>query len=108
MAKKRSIGSYFQLGFFSSDIILRNFLFIAFLVFLATIYIANRHLSERNIRLIQEMQSELEEREMYVGSLRTENMQKRRRSELAGRVRDDGLRLHRDPPYKIKVLPRPE
>ncbi len=53
LAKKQGIAKYFELSYWSSDLILTQLPMILFLGFLGLIYIANAHLSERNVRQIQ-------------------------------------------------------
>ncbi len=90
-------------GFLSSEFILRNLAFLLFLGFLATIYIANAHYAERNVRRIQLMQKELKEHRWYYMSLEAENMYNSRRSEVLTRVREQGLRPFEAEPRIIVV-----
>jgi len=99
MAKRKRGG--IDLGFFSSDTIIRNLPFILFLGFLAVIYIANAHLAERNVRQIQETRRELKEMRWYYMTLQAENMYKSRRSEMANNVKELGLEPMSDKPKKI-------
>lgn len=89
--------------FMTSDFILRNLAFLLFLGFLATIYIANAHYAERNVRRIQLMQKELKEYRWYYMSLEAENMFNSRRSEVLTRVREQGLRPFEGEPRIIEV-----
>lgn len=101
MAKKRSA---FNFGAISSELILKNLPFFLFLGFLATVYIASAHYAERNVRQIQVMQKELKELRWYYMSLQAENMYNSKRSEIADRVRKEGLRSFAQDP-KIIVVP---
>lgn len=83
--------------------LLRNLVFIAFLGFLAVIYIANSHLAERNVRTIQMLEKDIKELRWYYMSLESENMYNSLQSEIADKVREDGLRLQRGKPKKIVV-----
>ena len=90
-----------------TQLLLQNLPFLLFLGFLATIYIANAHLAERNVRRIQELQREIKELRWYYMSLESENMFNSLRSEVLDRVKDDGLHLHRGTPKKIVVQQEP-
>ena len=102
MAKKKTIG-WSEISQMPAEFILRNLLFIAFLGFLAVIYIANSHLAERNVRTIQMLEKDIKELRWYYMSLESENMYNSLRSEIADKVKDDGLRLQRGKPKKIVV-----
>jgi len=102
MAKKKSF-DYTELGDLTSKWILKNLLFVLFLGFLATIYIANSHYAERNVREIQILQKELKEMRWYYMSLQSENMYNSKRSEIAKSIKEDGLRPVNGKPKKIVV-----
>lgn len=82
---------------------MRNLAFVLFLGFLATIYIANAHYAERNVRRIQLLQKQLKEQRWYYMSLEAENMYNSRRSEVLSRVREQGLGPFEDKPKIIVV-----
>lgn len=103
MARKKEPRQFSDLNFIISDLILKNLPFVAFLGFLATIYIANAHYAERNVRKIQVLQKDLKELRWHYMSLQSENMYNSKRSEIADKVKDDGLRLQRRKPKKIVV-----
>jgi hypothetical protein len=103
MAKEKSIGGYFELKFITSDLILNNLIFVIFLGFLATIYIANAHYAERNVREIQLMQKDIKEMRWYYMSLQAENMYKSKHSEMLESVKDLGLRPQSGQPKRIVV-----
>ena len=103
MAKKKGFKQYTDLSFLTSGIILKNLPFLAFLGFLATIYIANSHYAERNVREIQTLQREIKELRWYYMSLQSENMYNSKRTEIANSVKEEGLRLQRGKPKKIVV-----
>lgn len=102
MAKKRGF-KITDFGYLTSELILKHLPFILFLGLLATFYIANAHYAERNVRLIQEMQKDLKELRWFYMSLQSENMYNSMQSEVAEKVRDDGLRQNRKDPKIIKV-----
>lgn len=103
MAKRKSLRDYTELGDLTSEWILKNLLFVLFLGFLATIYIANSHYAERNVREIQILQKEIKEMRWNYMSLQSENMFNSKRSEIAKGVREEGLRPLRTKPKKIVV-----
>ena len=104
MAKrKNAFRQWTDFGFLSSEIIMRNLAFVLFLGFLATIYIANAHYAERNVRRIQLLQKELKEQRWYYMSLEAENMYNSRRSEVLSRVRAEGLGAFEEKPRIIVV-----
>jgi hypothetical protein len=102
MAKKKTTGLK-EISQMPAEWILRNLIFIMFLGFLAVIYIANSHLAERNVRTIQMLEKDIKELRWYYMSLESENMYNSLRSEIADKVRGDGLRLQRGKPKKIVV-----
>lgn len=101
MAKKGL--TWNNLGFLASDLILGNLAYIAFLGLLATIYIANAHYAERNVRNVQLLQKEIKDLRWEFMSLQSENMFNSMQSIVADRVKDEGLRMFRSKPNKITV-----
>ena len=101
--KKNNTLSFNELSFVTSEWILKNVPFVIFLGFLATIYIANAHYAERNVRKIQIIQKELKELRWNYMSLQSENMYNSKRSEVIESVKDDGLTTIRNKPKKIIV-----
>ncbi|MDX1667764.1 MAG: FtsL-like putative cell division protein [Saprospiraceae bacterium] len=101
--KKKGIKYYTELSFLTSDLILYNLLFVLFLGFLGTIYIANAHYAERNVRQIQVLKKDIKEMRWYYLSLQSENMYNSKRSEVVRGVRGEGLRPHTEEPKKIVV-----
>lgn len=97
MAKKK----VFDLDFISSDWIINNLLFFLFLGFLATIYIANAHYAERNVRKIQLLQKEIKDLRWEFRSIQANNMYQRKRSEIFERVKTDNLRSSSE---EIKII----
>ncbi|MEZ5043257.1 MAG: FtsL-like putative cell division protein [Saprospiraceae bacterium] len=102
MAKKKSF-QLSDLGHLTTGFILKNLPFLAFLGFLAIVYIANSHYAERSVLRIQLLQQETKELRWYYMSLQSENMFNSMQSEVADRVRSDGIRLQRGKPKKIIV-----
>ncbi len=103
MAKKRGFAKYLELEYLTESLILKNLLFVLFLGFLATIYIANGHYAQRNIRNIQTLQRELKELRWYYLTLEAENMYNSRRAELADRLQKEGFVTAPVTPRRIVV-----
>ena len=104
MAKqKKGFRDYTALGKISSDLIIRNISFIFFLSFLAVIYIANAHYSEKTVREIQGLQEELKELRWKHESLRAEVMYSSKKSDVVDRVEPLGLTDKGSRPRKIVV-----
>ena len=106
MAKKKTFKDYTLLGSFSPELILKNFPFVFFLSFLAMIYIANAHYSEKKVRAIQTSQAELKQMRWKYMSLKSEYTFQAKRSEVIKSVEDIGLFANKKKPNKIKrILP---
>lgn len=104
MARKKSSNLTFNdLSFITSELILKNVPFVVFLGFLATIYIANAHYAEKNVRQIQLVQKELKNLRWFYMSLQSENMFNSKKSEVLKSVEEEGLEPIRSKPKKIVV-----
>ena len=103
MAKRMDLKTMFDVGFWTSRLVLDNLAFVLFLSFLTTVYIANAHLAERNVREIQVLQKDLKELRWYYMSLQSENMYNAMRSEVAKRVKESGLRPQSEAPKREVV-----
>ena len=103
MAKKRSFKEYAALGNISAELIFKNLPFVLFLSFLAMIYIANAHYSEKKVRQIQDMQTELKQLRWQYMSLKSELMFDSKRSEVIKSVQPLGLKVNKRRPNKIVV-----
>ena len=104
MAKRQSpIAGLFDMGVWSKKLLQDQLFYILFLGFLTFVYIANSHLAERNVREIQTLQKDLKEMRWYYMSLQSENMYNAKRSEVAKRVKDNGLRPHSKQLNRIQV-----
>jgi len=99
MAKRKLI----DINFISSDWIINNLLFFLFLGFLGTIYIANAHYAERNVRQIQVLQKEIKDLRWQFMSIQADNMYRSKRSEIYEKVRRDGLRSSSEKIKKIVI-----
>lgn len=104
MAKpKVGIEKYFQLSYWSSDLILKQLPMIFFLGFLALIYIANAHLAERNVRRIQLMTKDIQQLRWQYMSIKADIMYNSKHSEIEAQVRSIGLRTLNGQPKRIVV-----
>lgn len=102
MAKKGSI-TINNLGTVATDAILANLGFIAFLGLLATVYIANTHLAQGNVRKVQMLQQEIKDLRWEYMSLQSDNMYNSMQSIVEDNVKEEGLRMYRSKPNKITV-----
>ena len=103
MAKTKSFKEYTALGNISAELVFKNLPFILFLSFMAMIYIANAHYSEKQVREIQILQSELKQQRWQYMSLKSELMYQSKRSEVIKAVKPLGLKVNKKRPNKIIV-----
>jgi len=103
MAKKKNIGPKESLSAVAAKWILSNLLFVFFLGFLVTIYIANRHYSEKNIREIQALQDDVDRLRWHYLSLKSDLMKNTKQSEVEKAVKVDGLSNKGKHPIKLSV-----
>ena len=102
MAKKK-LGPKESLSGMAAKWILSNLLFVFFLGFLVTIYIANRHYSEKNVREIQSLQDDVDRLRWHYLSLKADLMKKSKQSDVADKVKEKGLSNSGKHPIKITV-----
>jgi cell shape-determining protein MreC len=103
MAKSKSFKEYTELGNISAELVFKNLPFVLFLSFMAMIYIANAHYSEKKVREIQKLQSELKQKRWQYMSLKSELMFQSKRSEVMNSVAPLGLKTINRQSYKIVV-----
>lgn len=103
MAKKKSLKDYTSLSTMSAKWVLSNLPFVIFLGLLTTIYIANRHYSEKNIREIQSLQDDVDKLRWHYLSLKSDLMKESKQSEVAKAVKRQGLSNKGKHPIKIKL-----
>ncbi len=103
MAKTKSFKEYTALGNISAELVFKNLPFVLFLSFIAMIYIANAHYSEKKVREIQKLQSELKQQRWQYMSLKSELMYDSKRSEVIKAVKPIGLKTSIKRPNKIVV-----
>lgn len=96
--------TFLSKGFISTDDATRALPFILYLSFLGMLYIANRHLAEKNLREIDKISKEVKELGWDYKSTKAELAYKSTLSQLNTRV-DSTLGLHVPvaPPQKIVV-----
>ncbi len=76
---------------------------ILFVFMLSLIYIGNTHYSEKTIRKINKMHTEVEDIRADYTTLKADLMFASKQSEVARRVKSLGLKESINPPYKIVV-----
>lgn len=77
--------------------------FIAFIAFLAMLYIGNRHLAEKSIREIDKLNKEVKEMSWDFKTVKADLMLKSTQTEVAKKVDTMGLREPVEPPRKLIV-----
>ena len=96
--RKKSLSDLTSLGSISAQLVFNNLPFILFLGFLGIVYIANAHFADKNIRKIQELQTEVRDLKREYNSLKSEIMYHSRYTEVLKDVDEAGLRSRlRDP-----------
>ncbi len=104
MAKKRkSFKDYTALSTLSAKWVLQNLPYVLFLGILGTIYIANRHYAEKNVRDIQTIQEDVEKLRWHYLSLKSTLMQESKHSEINRKMKEKGLGNTGKQPVKINV-----
>ena len=103
MAKNKNIGPKESLSGIAAKWILSNLLFVSFLGFLVTIYIANRHYSEKNVREIQALQDNVDRLRWHYLSLKSDLMKKSKQSEVEKSVGKEGLSNKGKHPIKLSA-----
>src|SRR5690554_5105846 len=92
----------------STYLVTRNLPFVAFLLFLALVYISNRHLAERTVRQIDRLGREVKELSWDYKSISAEMMKLTTQTEIAKRADSMGLKERIEPPKKITVVKKSE
>ena len=101
--KKKTFRDYTALGSISAELVLKNLPFVFFLGFIAMLYIANAHFSERKLWQEQRMKREVEELRWEYASIKADLMFQSKQAEVAKAVKDLGLRNPASTPQKILV-----
>lgn len=100
---KRFLRALFSGNRVSSLSFARQMPFIAFLGFLAIVYISNRHYAERTARQIDRLSKEVKELSWDYKSLSAELMKKTTQTEIAKKAEPLGLKERTAPPMKIVI-----
>ena len=95
--------SFWRKGFLSTDDATRAMPFVLYLAFMAMLYIANRHLAEKNLRYIDKYSKEVKELSWDYKSTKADLAFKSTLTEVAKRADTLGVRVAVDPPQKIIV-----
>lgn len=77
--------------------------FIAFIAFLAMLYIGNRHLAEKSIREIDKLNKEVKEMSWDFKTIKADLMLRSTQTEVAKKVDTLGLKEPVEPPKKLIV-----
>ena len=83
--------------------VVKNGLFIVFLVILGLVHVGNTHMAERNVRKINQKEKELKELRWESMTLKSNLMYERKQSELARKLEATGIEELKEPPNKIVV-----
>jgi len=87
----------------SSYLVAKNLPFAAFLVALALLYIANRHLAERTVRSIDQLGREVKELKWDYKSLSAQLMKLATQTEIAKKAHPMGLKDRTVPAIRVQV-----
>lgn len=77
--------------------------FLVFLAVLGILYIANRHMAEKNVRRIDALSRDVKVMSWEYKTLKAELMQRSTQTEVARRVDSMGLKELTEPPKKLVV-----
>ena len=105
MAKK-GYKEYFDVGSMSASLVLKNLPFILFLGFLAIVYIANAHYSEKKVREIQALQKDIKEIRWHYMAIQSALSLSSKRSEVEMSVAPLNLKMAKGTPKKIFIPKR--
>ncbi|MCD8741796.1 hypothetical protein LT679_14365 [Mucilaginibacter roseus] len=90
-------------GFVTTEEATKALPFILYVAFLCMLYIANRHLAERNLRDIDKVSKEVKELTWDYKSAKAELAYKSTLTEVAKRTDTIGIKQSIEPPQKITV-----
>ncbi len=94
---------FFRNGFVSTESATKALPFILYLAFLGMVYIANKHLAEKNIRLIDKLGKEVKELNYDFKSAKADLAYKTTLSEVSKRADTLGIKVSLEPPQKLTV-----
>ena len=98
LEKRMKLETYFEEGF-----PIQYLPKILFVLFLGLIYISNTHYAEKTTRAINAAQSDVEDLRADFTTLKSDLMFAGKQSEVARRVKSQGLKESLHPPYKVEV-----
>jgi PhoPQ-activated pathogenicity-related protein len=93
----------FSKGFVSTESATKALPFILYVAFLGMLYIANRHLSEKNLRTIDKLTKEVKELNWDYKSTKADLAYKSTLTEVAKRVDTLGIKISVEPPQKLTI-----
>lgn len=93
----------FSKGFLSTESATKALPFVLYVAFLGMIYIANRHLSEQNLRAIDKLSKEVKELNWDYKSTKADLAYKSTLTEVAKRVDTLGIKISVEPPQKLTI-----
>ncbi len=100
----RKIASILDGSILTSDWAIEKIPFFFFLFLLALIYIGNNYIAQAKVKKIDSINKELKDlRDEHI-SVKSDLMYFTKRSELAKRLKDRGVKEATNPPFKIYVL----
>jgi hypothetical protein len=93
----------FTKGFVSTESATKALPFVLYVAFLGMLYIANRHLSEKNLREIDKLSKEVKELNWDYKSTKADLAYKSTLTEVAKRVDTLGIKVPVEPPQKLTI-----
>ena len=101
----RLINRFLRMDSSVSEVIHVRFLSqILFLAFLCLLYIGNRHYAEKKVRIINDLETEVEDLRADYTTLKADFMYKSKQSEVAKRAAELGLKESKEPPVLIREV----
>ena len=101
----RLINRFLRMDSSMSEVIHVRFLpQILFLSFLCLLYIGNRHYAEKNVRAINQLETEVEDLRADYTTLKADFMYESKQSEVAKRVEALGLKESKESPILIREI----
>lgn len=98
LEKRLQLEKYFEDGF-----PIRHFPRVVFVFTLGLVYIGNTHYAEQTVHAINRAQTEVEDLRADFTTLKAQLMYSSKQSEVAKKVKDQGLEESMNPPFKVEV-----
>ncbi|MCH8317568.1 MAG: hypothetical protein IIA88_03590 [Bacteroidetes bacterium] len=102
----RLIEIYLRVGMFDQGLPVKYIPYLIYIITIGIFYIWNTHFSEKTIRELDKITSEVEDLRANYTTLKADYMFKSKQSEVAKRVARLGLYESSEPPFKIVVKKR--